>query len=367
MNKLNKRILIVSSEFPPQPGGIGNHAYNLALYLSRNDFEITVIADQRSSDGNEELDFDQNLPFLVKRNKLRTPRVFMYFIRLKLILSSIKTSHTIIATGKFSLWSVAFFSLLIKRNYIAVIHGTEVNFKTIWLKRSVDWSLNRFDKIIAVSNYTKRLIEHLNLRVTVIPNGIAVNKWHNELINESNLKGFPKLITVGNVTSRKGQLNVISHLPDLLLKYPELHYHCVGLMTEAEDFIRHAEVLKVQNRVTFHGRVNDEELQTMLMASDIFVMLSSETATGDVEGFGIAILEANLLGVPAIGSLGCGIEDAIAAKMSGLLVPPKSSEAFVQAVEDILSTPRAYREGAIDWATKHDWSEVIKAYLKCIE
>ncbi len=357
----------MSSEFPPQPGGIGNHAYNLALYLSKNDFEITVIADQRSSDGKEELDFDQNLPFLVKRNKLRTPRVFMYFIRLKLILFSIKKADTIIATGKFSLWSVAFFSVFIDRKYLAIIHGTEVNFKRIWLKCSIDWSLNRFDKIIAVSNYTKRLIEHLNLRVTVIPNGIAVNKWCSELINESNLKGFPKLITVGNVTSRKGQLNVISHLPDLLLKYPKLHYHCVGLKTEADDFLRQAAVLDVDNHVTFHGRVNDDALQAMLMDSDIFVMLSSETATGDVEGFGIAILEANLLGIPAIGSLGCGIKDAIDAKISGLLVPPKNSHAFVEAVKTILNNPNAYREGAMNWAAKHDWSDVIKAYLKCIE
>ena len=32
-NECSKRNLIHSSEFPPGPGGIGNHAYNLAKIL----------------------------------------------------------------------------------------------------------------------------------------------------------------------------------------------------------------------------------------------------------------------------------------------------------------------------------------------
>ena len=51
-SKLN--IIIATSEFPPQPGGIGNHAYNLALHLHNNGYHVSVIADQRSSRGLEE-------------------------------------------------------------------------------------------------------------------------------------------------------------------------------------------------------------------------------------------------------------------------------------------------------------------------
>ena len=47
------------------------------------------------------------------------------------------------------------------------------------------------------------------------------------------------------------------------------------------------------------------------LASDVFVMLSSPTSTGDVEGFGIAIIEANALSLPSIGAKDCGIEDAL--------------------------------------------------------
>ena len=41
------RILIVSSEFPPGPGGIGDHAFNLAEQLTFNGFEITVLSELR--------------------------------------------------------------------------------------------------------------------------------------------------------------------------------------------------------------------------------------------------------------------------------------------------------------------------------
>ena len=46
--KTIKEILIYSSEFPPGPGGIGNHAYNLANHLSKFHYKITVLAPIRS-------------------------------------------------------------------------------------------------------------------------------------------------------------------------------------------------------------------------------------------------------------------------------------------------------------------------------
>ena len=51
------KILFITSELPPQPGGIGTHAHQLAKYLSRT-YQITVLADQRSGAGEEERIFD---------------------------------------------------------------------------------------------------------------------------------------------------------------------------------------------------------------------------------------------------------------------------------------------------------------------
>lgn len=357
----------MTSEFPPQPGGIGNHTYYLALYLSKHGYCVTVIADQRASNGNEEQDFDKALPFTVKRISLKSIRLFMYFNRIVKTFKGFKQSDYVIATGKFSLWNVAFCSVFINRPKIAVIHGTEVNFKSLVIKRAIDVSLLRFERIVAVSHYTKDLVSNLKLNISVIPNGIDLDKWQSNRINKKDLKGMPVLTTVGRVSTRKGQLEVIRMLPELVNIYPEVHYHCVGIPSEAAAFLEQAKKLDVDDYITFHGAVSDADLKAILMATDIFVMLSAESVTGDVEGFGIAILEANAMGVPSVGSKNCGIEDAILNGKSGFLVSSKHFSEFKDALKCIFATPDLYKHEAIGWAKLHSWDKIIKRYIKVIE
>lgn len=368
MDKINTRILIITSEFPPQPGGIGNHAYHLAKYLSLSHLQVEVITDQRSETCEEEYLFDRGLSFRVYRVPKTTLRFWMYLKRLQLALKHIKTAETVIASGKFSLWVVAFSSLFFKRQYIAVIHGTEVNFQNRILKWAVASSLKRFTRVIAVSHYTKSLVEHLQLKeVIVIPNGIDITSWDTEPKTSKVLHGHPKLITVGNVTERKGQLNLIKMLPELIKNFPELHYHCVGIPTEAERFLTVAKALNVDAHVTFHGRVDHTHLQQIVSSCDVFVMLSSATTTGDVEGFGIAILEANALGVPTIGAKRSGIEDAIQQGVSGFLIDHKDVQAFESALQQLLAHKEDFSKHAKAWAVTHDWKLIIDRYVGVIE
>nr|WP_321228495.1 glycosyltransferase family 4 protein [uncultured Psychroserpens sp.] len=365
MNK--KQILIVTSEFPPQPGGIGYHAFHVAEQLQLHGYLVSVLADQRSALGEEESVFDKSLSFQVNRVAWRSRRFLMYLERIFLLFKSIKNNDVILASGKFSLWIVAFASLFYNRRYIAVIHGSEVNFKKYVLKKSIEIALKQFSKIIAVSQYTQSLVQHLNINTIVIPNGYDSKKWQSAVSMHTNLSGCPKLITVGNVTLRKGQLQVIQHLPKLLEIYPEIQYHCVGLPTEANNFKQAAKDLGVSKHVHFHGRLDNMKLQAILMAMDVFVMLSIETDTGDVEGFGMALIEANALGIPSIGSKGCGIEDAILDGKSGFLVSHKSGPEFQSALKSILETPNIFKEEAKNWAHGHTWEDIIKRYLKEIE
>ena len=363
----SKRILIVTSEFPPQPGGIGTHAYHLAKHLEMNGYEVAVIADQRSRSGEEERIFDGDLRFKVYRVGLHQLRLFMYIKRILSLFQYIKTADLVIASGKFSLWSVAFASLFFKRQTIAVIHGSEVNFTKRWLKVSINASLKRFQKLIAVSHYTKGLVDDIHKAVTVIPNGIAIEELDRISGIEKSIAGAPALLTVGNVTERKGQVNVIQQLPTLLQAYPDLHYHCVGLPTQKDTFLNIAIALGVQDHVSFHGRVSDEQLISFLKSSTIFVMLSSPTQTGDVEGFGIALLEANYFGLPCIGSKGCGIEDAIDDYHSGRLIPYDDGDALLSAMQVILFDYDSYKKKAKAWALEHSWQLIVKRYITVLE
>ncbi|WP_299114671.1 glycosyltransferase family 4 protein [uncultured Winogradskyella sp.] len=367
MSKRKKHIVLLTSEFPPLPGGIGNHAYNLAEYLQKSGYKVSVIADQRDTVENE-AKFDSELQSKVYRITLKNSRYLMYLKRIWLCFKLSKSASFLICSGKFPLWIGAILKPIISAKIIAVIHGTEVNFTNPRLKKSVNSSLIRFDKIIAVSNFTKTLVEELKLKsVTVIPNGFSVSTLKYVDNNSIELKGSPKLLTVGNVTERKGQANVIKHLPILKEKYPNVHYHCVGFKTEVDACRDIAKSLGVLEHVTFHGHVTHQQLKGFYENADICVMLSKTTQTGDVEGFGIALIEANHFGLPTIGAKGCGIEDAVSHGKSGLLVNARESEKLIDAVTTILDNKSAFEREAKSWSELHQWQHIIKRYIDFID
>lgn len=358
-----KKILIVTSEFPPSPGGIGNHAFNLAQQLSSKGFVIEVIADQIKESIHLESEFDLSVDIVIRRIKLKKIRFLMYFDRCRRVFKSIKSNDIIIATGKFSLWVVAFSSIFFNKKFIAIIHGTEVNYKKALLKKSIDISLKQFDKIIAVSNYTKSLVNDLKLKnIEVIPNGFNVSKSLSKV--DMTLKGSPNLITVGGITRRKGQHNVIKALPHLLKTFPNLIYHVVGSPIE-KDYLNYlVKKLNIEKHVLIYGIVSDEKKIALLKSSDIFIMLSEETPSGDTEGFGIALIEANALGVPTVGSKNCGIEDAIDNFKSGILVDSKDDIEIRDAIRNILESKPMFDQNAINWSRNFEWTKIADTYIK---
>src|SRR5262245_39519851 len=59
------RLLLVASEFPPGPGGIGAHAYHLARQLSRMAWDVVVAAPQHHVSPADAEEFNSHLPFKV--------------------------------------------------------------------------------------------------------------------------------------------------------------------------------------------------------------------------------------------------------------------------------------------------------------
>jgi len=151
-----------------------------------------------------------------------------------------------------------------------------------------------------------------------------------------------------------------------LKAYPNLIYYCVGIPTNRNQLMELAKSLNVADQVQFHGQLSEDKKLSLLQQSDIFMMLSEQTSTGDVEGFGIAILEANALGLPAIGSLNCGIEDAIKTKESGLLVDPHDTRQIVSAVQDIITNRNQYSQQAKAWSTHFTWDKIGAKYLEVL-
>ena len=360
----SKKIVLVSSEFPPLPGGIGNHALNLALALTEKGYHITVLTDQRESN-NKENDFDKQLKFEVIRTGLQQNRKLMYLKRIQQLFILSRKNEVFIASGKFSLWMVALLSLFYSRKYIAVVHGTEVNLLSKTLRNITEFSLKQMHAVISVSKYTKSFTDHLKLKNSVvIPNGFTIE---NHSLENKKMDSYPNLVTVGRVSKRKGQVNIINALPEIKKQYPNVCYHMIGIPEDKGQLISLAINLGVQNNIVFYGKQDYNSLYSIVAKSDIFMMLSQNDDKGDIEGFGIAILEANHFGIPAIGSLGCGIEDAIKNKYSGVLVNPTDKIQIINAITEILTESNKYNINAIEWSRKFNWDKVVLDYLRVLK
>ena len=365
LNSLN-RVLLLSSEYPPGPGGIGNHAFSLSKALARKGMEVFVVCDADYASQQEVEFFDQTLPKSVYVNRVYREGIRTYFKRIQFAARIIKQQQIsrVIVSGRFSLWTGAMLKIFgFKVHVMAVLHGSEVNLTHRLFRIVTRLSLQKADLLVAVSEFTYSLLpEKLKRKpFRIIPNGIDVGEFSclDERSESMNIKGFPRLLTVGNVTPRKGQHRVIKALPQLIKLYPDIHYHIVGLPTCKDDFLQLAQKLGVSNYVTFHGRLaGREQLAGMYKSSNCFVILSENQKDGDVEGFGIVVLEANYFGLPAIGALGCGIADAIENGTNGFLVDGDNPQQIGEALQNILAIPEQFAEGSHRWAGLHDW-EII--------
>ena len=358
-------VIIVTSEFPPLPGGIGNHAYTLANYLNDKDYKLTILTDFRSEKIDKAFDKKQDYKITrVKRNK------FTQFQRIRKAFSLVKQNEFIICSGKFSLWLGGLLLLFYSnKKYIAILHGSEIGAGGKLSIGLTQWSLKRFHAIIAVSNFTKEIaLKHNpNLEIEVINNGFIIPNENNPSNSKKTVVGIPKIVTVGNVTHRKGQHNVINALPLLKSYYPEIQYHCIGIPTEEKKFKELAISLNVDQHITFHGALSYDDLVSILKEADVFFMLSDVLENGDFEGFGIATLEANSLGLPSIGANNSGISDAIKNGFSGELVNPKNKEEIVEAFIKIMNDYENYSSNAISWSTNFSWDKIGAKYIEILE
>jgi glycosyltransferase involved in cell wall biosynthesis len=88
--------------------------------------------------------------------------------------------------------------------------------------------------------------------------------------------------------------------------------------------------------VHFVGPVSDDELVLHFAAADCFVLPSTSRA----ESFGIAALEAQAMGTPAVVTdVGTGTVEAINPGQTGLVVQPGDPAALAGAIQEILADP----------------------------
>lgn len=368
---MKRRVLLVASEFPPGPGGIGHHAWFLVKELVKtNQLDVEVIAPADYVIEQDVIKFDSKQPFIIHR--FRRFKYFTYFIRcfqLTNILFRNQYTH-FWASGKFSLWMIWLQKVINPQaKSLCILHGSEVNLKNKGLRLLTHHSIFQYETVISVSRFTQSLLPNwiLNQHIAtkIIPNGLDITGIN---LNQSiQLHGFPKLLTVGHVSPRKGQHRLIRALPLIINKFPNIVYHVVGRPIDQSKLMELAKELGVSDHVVFHGSVKEHSLLwSYYNEADIFILLSENQPNGDVEGFGIVALEANALGTPVIGAKYCGVEEAIWDKNTGVLVDGNNPSEIIDAIEFCLENKIDLEKSCKIWADEHNWELVATEFIKLI-
>jgi phosphatidylinositol alpha-1,6-mannosyltransferase len=368
----SKRILIISSEYPPGPGGIGHHAYSLSCGLHRSGHHVEVLTVSDYASEEEKGIFDSRQAFGITRYPRIGWRTQIKRFSMSLDKVAVGRFDWIFLTGKFSLWTGLVLKCFQRRQKtLCILHGSEVKPSNPFLRAFTNLSVGVCDRVVSVSLFTSSLLPDGLRRKkdpTVIPNGIDFDSLPSAGVRKTNpLKGVPSLLTVGHVSRRKGQHRVIKALPHLAKRHPEAHYHIVGRPVDRVRFERLALSLGVADRVTFHGvAVNHSDLAAYYSNADVFMLLSENQSDGDVEGFGIVALEANHFGLPVVGARGCGVEDAILEGRSGYLVDGNDVVQIGEAVDKCLRERESLDVNTREWAGRHAWEQIIPDYENLI-
>jgi phosphatidylinositol alpha-1,6-mannosyltransferase len=347
-----KRLLIVSSEFPPGPGGIGCHAHQLAADLLQFGWEVSVLTPQDYATDSEIAEFAHQGSFRVVRAPSGRGPLKEALWRVLKGLRLVKSFRPVLllGTGLSGVWICAAISRLTGIPAVAVAHGSEILQQTT-LKSAINrMAFERMQSVAAVSQFSLSLLKEAGIRpcrTRVILNGGDAAVFRQQTYQEVQafrsqlgLSDKQILLTLGHVSERKGQEVVIRSLPEILAQCPRAHYVMIGLPTLQPQLEKLAGELGVLGNIHFLGKQTTNNVVAWLNACDLFVMTSRRTASGDCEGFGIAVIEAALCGKPAVVSGQSGLVEAINPEVTGLAVPENDPSATAEAVVSLLSDPK---------------------------
>ncbi|RKY65402.1 MAG: hypothetical protein DRQ08_05890 [Candidatus Latescibacterota bacterium] len=332
------RYLLVTRDFPPKPGGMSAYYGGLASHFPKDG--IAVVR-PRGPSGVEQGG--------------GVGRYRIWYERMKEVYR--RYPFDVVLCGNFGVLSypVFVFHKLFGTPYFLFFHGNDV----LMLRRRL--KLNPAKRplvylvfggaagVITNSHFTLKLVgEVLPLRskpALVLHPGVPDEFLGLKDTAEPFSRGTITLLTVARLAWRKGIHMVIRALGSLARDFPNLRYEVVGGGDGGglRDLARRT---GVEDKVVLRGFVDRRELMEIYRSSDIFVMPSLYDRDGcEVEGFGIAFLEAGAFALPVLGSRTGGIPEAVLDGRTGRLVPSDFSE---EDLADVLRWMMSHREESVE-------------------
>jgi phosphatidylinositol alpha-1,6-mannosyltransferase len=315
------RILLVTNDYPPKPGGIQQYLGSLVPAL---DAEVLVLAP--SDDG--------PAPGTVERHRRRfvwpTPGALRW---LRSQAASFRPDVVLFGAPH----PLAHLGPALRRSsgipYAVLCHGAEVTIPAAFpvARQLVRWPLRRADVLLAVSRFTAARVERLTGRpVTYLGAGVDVGAFRPA-------GRTPTTAVVGCVSRfvpRKGQRRVLRAAAAVRSGGIDLEVLLVGRGRDEAALRRLAADLGLP--VRFEVGVPWERLPELYREMTVFAMPCRSRWFGlEVEGLGLVFLEAAATGLPVLAGDSGGSPETVLPGVTGYVVADDA--ALEEGIEMLLA------------------------------
>lgn len=260
---------------------------------------------------------------------------------------------------------------------VTINHGHDVTLSVGIYQKYLKKVFQSLDGVISVSHATREASIKRGLdpaKGIALPNGFNPDEFGSmecdkhiarEALKDQlglQLNGEKILLTTGRLVRRKGHTWFIDQVMPKIKS--DVCYIILGDGPEMKSIIESAETSKVKDKIKLLGRQSDQLLKMAYCAADLFIMPNIKVP-GDMEGFGIVMLEANLMRTPVIASDLEGIKDVIESGVNGYKITTGDSNEFAKTIDRVLENELAElsekcRSYVFD---KFTWENVSKRYI----
>lgn len=262
---------------------------------------------------------------------------------------------------------------------LTINHGLDVTLPFRLYQWYIKKVFKTLDATISVSSATRSecLVRGMDpSKAFVIPNGLPSTKPNlsvDKLALRAQLErdlGIPSskplILTVGRQVKRKGHAWFIEHV------LPRIDHQTVFVLVgdgpEHTALKQLAHTYNGTSNIVFTGKIEDEHLSLCYAAADLFVM-PNIPIPGDMEGFGVVMIEANLYGIPVIATRIEGIVDVIEDGKNGYLVNALDPTEKALMISKILSDPKVFDPQKVTEYVieKFSWSTIVESYIQLFQ
>jgi phosphatidylinositol alpha-1,6-mannosyltransferase len=342
--------MLVTETFPPRIGGTARWFWELYRRMPRDD--VIVAAGTCEGDAAFDRTHDlrvERMPLAIDRFDPASPRGWITYARTVLALRRLRRGA---AAGRLDCGRVlpeGWLALSCGVPFVCYVHGEELvsNRSSRLYTRITRRVLERAALVIANSHHTAALVEHDwqadPARIAILWPGVDTARFapappDERVRAELGWDGRLVVLTVGRLQKRKGHDRMLEAVDMLRGRYPRLLYAIIGDGQERPALERQVQRANLGNHVQFHGAVDDDRLVPALQQCELFA-LPNRTVDGDLEGFGMVLIEAQACGRPVLAGASGGTAEAVRAGETGVIVDCTLAEPLADALAVLLDDP----------------------------